>query len=57
MVFMSHANRQALVTGLPDEIFCNQKSQFGQILQGLVLESVGIFLVDLVYFTAASWYI
>jgi hypothetical protein len=29
---------------LPDGIFLNQKSRFGQILEGLAMEKVGIFM-------------
>jgi ribosomal protein L14E/L6E/L27E len=32
-----------LKSGLPDGIFSNQKSNLGQILEGLALEDVGIF--------------
>jgi hypothetical protein len=41
--------------GLPDGIFgtfSNQKSQFGQILEGLTMEDAGIFYGRLVHFTA-----
>jgi hypothetical protein len=31
------------LSGLPDGIFSNQKSQFGLISEGLVMEDVGIF--------------
>jgi hypothetical protein len=31
------------VPGLPDGLFSNQKSQFGQILEGLAKENLGIF--------------
>jgi hypothetical protein len=41
---------------LPDGIFSNQKSRFGQILEGLAMEDVGVFYVHLVYFMAI-WYI
>jgi hypothetical protein len=55
------------VTGLPDGIFSKPKSRFGQILEGLELENVGIFYGHiirpfvlfhghLVYFMAI-WYI
>jgi hypothetical protein len=44
------------VPGLPDGIFPNQKSQFGQTLEGLAMEDVGIINEHLVYFTAI-WYI
>jgi hypothetical protein len=37
---------------LPDGIFSDQKSQFGQILDGLAMKDVGIFYGYLVYFTA-----
>jgi hypothetical protein len=37
---------------LPDGIFSNQKSQFGEILVGLAMEDVGIFYDLLVFFTA-----
>jgi hypothetical protein len=39
-------------SGLPDGIFSNQKSQFGQTLEGLAMEDVGIFYGHLAYFTA-----
>jgi hypothetical protein len=32
---------------LPDGIFSNQKSKFGQILEGLAMEDVGIFMATL----------
>jgi hypothetical protein len=35
---------------LPDGIFSNQKSQFGSILDGLLMEDVGIFMA--IYFSA-----
>jgi hypothetical protein len=37
--------------GLPDGIFSDKKYQFGQILEGLAMEDVGIFYGHLVYFT------
>jgi hypothetical protein len=37
--------------GLPDGIFSNQKSQFGQILEGIGFENVDIFNGHLVCFT------
>jgi hypothetical protein len=40
------------VAGLPDGLFTNQKSQFGQILQGLGMENVSIFYDQLEYFSA-----
>jgi hypothetical protein len=45
-------------TGLPDGLFSNQKSQFGKILEGLILENVvpfGIFYGHLGYFMTI-WY-
>jgi hypothetical protein len=42
--------------GLPDGIFSNQKSQFGQILEGLGMKKDGIFFGHLKYITAI-WYI
>jgi hypothetical protein len=33
-----------LKAGLPDGIFSNQKFQFGKILEGLLMEDVGIFM-------------
>jgi hypothetical protein len=41
---------------LPDGIFSNQKSQFGQILEGLEIENIGIFYGHLEYITVI-WYI
>jgi hypothetical protein len=44
--------------GLPDDIFSNKKSHFGQTLEGLEMESMGIFYGHLVYFMAIwsiSW--
>jgi hypothetical protein len=50
--------------GLPDGLFSNQKSQFGQILEGLRLENVDLSYAHLGYFTDISdtlpitlWYI
>jgi hypothetical protein len=37
---------------LPDGIFSNQKSNFGQILEGLGMKKVGIFYGLLEYITA-----
>jgi hypothetical protein len=37
-------------------IFWNQKSQFGQILEGLAMEDVGVFYGHVVYFMCI-WYI
>jgi hypothetical protein len=37
--------------GLPDGLFSNQKSKFGEILVGLALVDVGIFYGHLVHFT------
>jgi hypothetical protein len=42
--------------GLPDGIFSYQKYQFGYILVGLLMENVGIFDVELVYFVTL-WYV
>jgi hypothetical protein len=42
------------VARLPDGIFSNPKYQFGQILEGLAMEDIGIFYGHLVYFTA-TW--
>jgi hypothetical protein len=39
---------------LPDGIFSNQKSQFGQSLECLAMKDVGNFMAILVYFTAIS---
>jgi hypothetical protein len=36
-------NIQLAVTGLPDGFFSNQKSKFGQILEGLRWENVDVF--------------
>jgi hypothetical protein len=44
--------RFALLPGLPDGLFSNQKSKFGRILVGLAMENLGIFYNHLVYFTA-----
>jgi hypothetical protein len=38
--------------GMPDGLFSNQKSNLGEILEGLAMENVGIFYVYFVYFTA-----
>jgi hypothetical protein len=35
--------RNASATRLPDDMFSNQKSLFGEILEGLAIEDVGIF--------------
>jgi hypothetical protein len=32
-----------LGSGLPDDVFPNQKSKFWEILEGLAMEDVGIF--------------
>jgi hypothetical protein len=37
--------------GLPDGLFSNQKSKFGLILEGLVMEEVAMFYGHLVHFT------
>jgi hypothetical protein len=39
LLFVSRLSR----AGLPDGKFSDQKSQFGKILEGLVMEDVGIF--------------
>jgi hypothetical protein len=53
-------------TGLPDGILSNQKSKFGQILEGLAMEDVGtfwpfgLFYGHLVYFMTIwhiLWYV
>jgi hypothetical protein len=44
------------VTGLPDGLFSNQKSQFGKILEGLRMKNAGIIDGYLEYFTVI-WYI
>jgi hypothetical protein len=41
---------------LPDGLFLYQKSQLGKILEGLLIEDVGVFRGHFVYFTA-KWYI
>jgi hypothetical protein len=41
---------------LPDGFFSNQKSQFGQILEGFRWENVEIFYDHLEYFTAIWGY-
>jgi hypothetical protein len=41
---------------LPDGFFSNQKSQFGQILEGLATEDVGVFCGHLVNFQPI-WYV
>jgi hypothetical protein len=42
-------------TGLPDGIISNQKSKFGLILEGLGIETVGIFC-GLFEYIMAIWY-
>jgi hypothetical protein len=37
---------------VPDGIFSNQKPKFGEFLEGLAIEDVGIFHGHLVYFNA-----
>jgi hypothetical protein len=39
------------MSGLPDGLFSNQKSQFGSFLEGLRLENVDIFYGHLESFT------
>jgi hypothetical protein len=41
--------------GLPDGIFSNQNTRFGQVLVGLAKQNFGIFMNIWVYFTAL-WY-
>jgi hypothetical protein len=41
--------------GLPDGLFSYQKSKFGNILEGLGMEKIGVFYDHLEYFTAI-WY-
>jgi hypothetical protein len=36
--------------GLPEGLFSNQKPEFGQIFEGLILENVDIFYGHLKYF-------
>jgi hypothetical protein len=40
---------------LPDGIFSNQKSRFGQFFEDLTMEDVGIFYGHLVYFKAICY--
>jgi hypothetical protein len=40
---------EASTPGLPDGLFSNQKSQFGQILEDLRMENAGIFYGHLEY--------
>jgi hypothetical protein len=40
-----------LITGLPNGLFSNPKSQFRQILEGLKCENVDIFYAHPEYFT------
>jgi hypothetical protein len=61
MVFHDHEHHYFLWRvdnrpGLPGDIFSNQKSQFGHILEGLVMKMVGIFYGHLEYLTVI-WYI
>jgi hypothetical protein len=44
------------LTGLPDDIFLNPKSQFRYIFEGHTMEDVDTFYGHLVYFTSI-WYI
>jgi hypothetical protein len=48
----TQASLRHLAQGLPDGIFSNHKSQFGQILEGVSIEEGGMFYCHLVYFTA-----
>jgi hypothetical protein len=47
----SNLAKTTLTAGLPDGTFSNQKSQFGQILEGLRMENFGIFYALLEYIT------
>jgi hypothetical protein len=47
---VSLARRRLCVSGLPDGLFSNQKSQFGKKFQGLRLENVDTFYGHLEYF-------
>jgi hypothetical protein len=44
-----------LAAGLPDGLLSNQKSKFGQILEGLAIENVVIFYGHLVHLTVFSY--
>jgi uncharacterized membrane protein YiaA len=48
--------KESAWAGLPDGIFLYQKSQFGYILEGLGMKSVGIFNGHLEYLMVI-WYI
>jgi hypothetical protein len=50
-MFQSAVSSFDCKSGLPDGLFSNQKSKFGQILEGLAMEDVGIFYGHLVHFT------
>jgi hypothetical protein len=41
--------------GLPDGLFSNQNYKFGKILEGLEMESAGIFYVHFIYFMAMRY--
>jgi hypothetical protein len=41
-----------LAPGLPDGLFLNTKSQFGDILKGFGMENVGMFFGHWEYFSA-----
>jgi hypothetical protein len=59
--------QKSLEAGLPDNMYSNQKSRFGKILDGLAIEDVGILYghsIHIIYFTAtflvyfvAIWYL
>jgi hypothetical protein len=42
--------------GLPDGLFSNQKCKFGNILEGLAMQDVGMFYGHLVHFTVCLLY-
>jgi hypothetical protein len=55
-VNLGHDRREPLRTWLPDGIFPYRKSQFGQFLEGLGMEHVGIIYKHLVYFMANLYF-
>jgi hypothetical protein len=48
--YENKGNEKGFEPGLPDDWFSNQKSQFGNILEGLAMENLCIFIDFLVYF-------
>jgi hypothetical protein len=54
-LFSSPKKRKRSDAGLPDGVFSNQNSRFGQILEGLPMEGAGIIYGHLVYFTATLY--